>query len=318
MVRPHSANSLTGFHVFNDIPIFRKQFTPLRSSQYFNEYFINRYLSSIHPGLVAHIIKYSHDQYYIDYEPYVSADCHSYRANDYLSLITLIHRFSLSSSSELRLLANQPFTDIHSFSSLFLSRINSITILSHPLSHSISTHLTSLQNFHSQLISSLSGYDHCSNLVFSHADSGLHNCLLTPQGNLLLADLEYAGLDSPIKQCIDYLLHPKTQLYSDSFGSWFDYFTSEIIAREDLPHLHLISSLLALKWSLIMLNEFRPHIWDLRVHSDPSRASRKQEIFFNQYNKSLLYYKAARSLADGLSPVKLFGESDKNLLSHTY
>ena len=44
---------------------------------------------------------------------------------------------------------------------------------------------------------------------FNHADSGLHNSIFDNEGRLLLCDLEYAGLDSPIKQCIDYLLHPK-------------------------------------------------------------------------------------------------------------
>ena len=46
-------------------------------------------------------------------------------------------------------------------------------------------------------------------MVFSQADVGIHNSIVSKNNLFILVDMEYAGLDSPIKLHIDYLIHPK-------------------------------------------------------------------------------------------------------------
>lgn len=317
-IKRHSGNSHTNIINSGNTRFFRKTFSKTRSVQYFTEYLCNRYLSQLNPCFVAKIVEHDHKNHYINYILHQPSPISEDYAKKYLNLISAIHFSSLKETDSIKLLASQPLNDLMQFSRSFIGRINDFRGYDDETNSLIRNHLRSLKIYHLQLIESLDERYLYSKQVFSHADSGLHNCLTDHKGNIMLSDLEYAGLDSPVKQCMDYLLHPKTQAYAGSFVKWLDYFTERFIAKRDKKNMHIYSALLALKWSLIMLNEYQSNIWNLRLLSNPSRAERKKEILMAQYKKSLVYYVGAKRLADGHKPYELFRESERHLLSHPY
>lgn len=98
------------------------------------------------------------------------------------------------------------------------------------------------------------------------ADFGFHNSLRRSDGSLAFVDFEYFGWDDPVKLVADILLHPgwplpqpqrlrfraaATRLYGDDplFGA----------------RLQAYLPLFALRWVLILLNEFVPERWQRRV-----------------------------------------------------
>src|SRR5215510_9778686 len=100
------------------------------------------------------------------------------------------------------------------------------------------------------------------------ADFGFHNSLRRSDGSLAFVDFEYFGWDDPVKLVADILLHPgwplpqpqrvrfraaATRLYGDDplFGA----------------RLQAYLPLFALRWVLILLNEFVPTRWQRRVRA---------------------------------------------------
>jgi thiamine kinase-like enzyme len=316
--KQHSGNSSTRYIVIENTRIFRKIFAPYRAEFYFNEILANEFLYKLNTSLVAKILKKDDSNYSIDYVAYQEAKFTEENASQYLKKIASIHKAIRENNKKYQQMANEPFIVKSGFSVSFLSRIKKMKMSNNCMNSKVKEHIESIELLHLKLMTYLSGIKHSSSLVFSHADSGLHNCLITPKKRILIADLEYAGLDSPIKQCYDFILHPKTQTYSGFFPKWHQYFKEEVISQKDENHLKVYSSLFALKWSLIMLNEYINKIWELRVLSDPSRERRKGEILEAQYNKSILYSKAARQLIDGINPIKLFTKSERDFLSNPY
>ena len=73
----------------------------------------------------------------------------------------------------------------------------------------------------------------------------------------------------------------------------------------------------ALKWSLIVLNEFLPENWNFRINADPSRFKKRDIILENQIIKSELYLEQAKTY-DRVKPQLLFKESERFLLSKSY
>ena len=206
----HSGNSATSKVKRNGESIFRKEFDSSRSKFYFNEIFINYYLRGLDKKYAAKIIRKDDKKYCLEYEFHREAPTTSESARRYLRLMQKIRESSLTSKNKLQVYASQPFINVEEFSNSFLERVEGLVFMKKKESK-VWNHLISVRNFHLDLANKLSFAVPSTPVAFSHADSGLHNCLISTEGNIMLADLEYAGLDSPIKQYFDYLLHPKTQ-----------------------------------------------------------------------------------------------------------
>ncbi|MCA8924183.1 MAG: hypothetical protein KDD82_20405 [Planctomycetes bacterium] len=93
--------------------------------------------------------------------------------------------------------------------------------------------------------------------TLSPSDHGFHNALLTPTG-WVFVDFEYGGWDDPAKAISDGCLQPRVPL-----GSALErHFVQGMLARFAQPGLeervHRLFPCWALKWSLILLNEFSP------------------------------------------------------------
>jgi hypothetical protein len=98
------------------------------------------------------------------------------------------------------------------------------------------------------------------------SDFGFHNALRRADGTLGFVDFEYFGWDDPVKLTADVLHHPGTPLGSlqrDRFRS-----ASLAIYGADASfgaRLAALYPLFGLRWALIVLNEFLPDRWRLRV-----------------------------------------------------
>lgn len=95
--------------------------------------------------------------------------------------------------------------------------------------------------------------------TLSPSDFGLHNALAGSDGRLTFLDFEYFGRDDPAKLTADFLLHPAMTLSSSRRRRFLD---GAAKAFADCPgyagRLSLLLPLTALKWCVILLNEFLP------------------------------------------------------------
>ena len=95
-----------------------------------------------------------------------------------------------------------------------------------------------------------------SDRVLSPSDFGLHNCIKSPKG-LVFLDLEYFGWDDPAKLISDFVLHPAQETVGDAryrvAGRMVDLFGDRPGFADRLKAL---LPLFALKWCMIVLNEF--------------------------------------------------------------
>lgn len=98
------------------------------------------------------------------------------------------------------------------------------------------------------------------------SDFGFHNALRLVNGSLAFVDFEYFGWDDPVKLSADLLLHPATPLEL-SARLWLRKELGAVYA--DDPHfdarLEALFPLYAIRWTLILLNEYIPRNWRRRV-----------------------------------------------------
>ena len=95
--------------------------------------------------------------------------------------------------------------------------------------------------------------------TLSPSDFGFHNAIRRPDGEIAFVDFEYFGWDDPAKLISDFLLHPAMQL-SDVLKR--RYFEGTVAGFQEfgpvVRRLQNVYPLFALKWCMILLNEFLP------------------------------------------------------------
>jgi hypothetical protein len=99
------------------------------------------------------------------------------------------------------------------------------------------------------------------------SDFGFHNALRSADG-LVFLDFDYFGWDDPVKLVADFVLHPGMDL-SDASRRRFVGAARRIYGADGTfaPRLNLLFALFALRWCLILLNEFLPERWATRLHA---------------------------------------------------
>jgi len=105
--------------------------------------------------------------------------------------------------------------------------------------------------------------------TLSPSDLGFHNSLRRPGGHLAFLDFEYFGWDDPAKTLSDCLLHPMMRLLPErkrQLRAGFD----GIFGSDPGWHARVqaLYPLFALKWCMIMLNEFRTDQIERRKYVD--------------------------------------------------
>lgn len=108
--------------------------------------------------------------------------------------------------------------------------------------------------------------------TLSPSDLGFHNAVRAPDDRITFLDFEYFGWDDPTKTLSDALLHPRMELATEHrlrLAEGFD----RMFAAD--PHwrrrLDVLYPLFALKWCMILLNEFRPEQIARRRYVDRTR-----------------------------------------------
>ena len=95
--------------------------------------------------------------------------------------------------------------------------------------------------------------------TLSPSDFGFHNALLTASGDIAFVDFEYFGWDDPVKLTADFLLHPGFEM-DDRLKRRFAGAMKALFSDDESfgPRLGLLFPLFALRWTMILLNEFLP------------------------------------------------------------
>jgi len=101
--------------------------------------------------------------------------------------------------------------------------------------------------------------------TLSPSDFGFHNALRR-KGRLVFFDFEYFGWDDPVKLACDVALHPGIGLGTADRKEWVAG-TERIFGADPdfLARLDDCYPTYALKWCTILLNEFRPEVWERRA-----------------------------------------------------
>jgi hypothetical protein len=113
------------------------------------------------------------------------------------------------------------------------------------------------------------------------ADFGLHNTLRRTSGQLVFIDFDYFGWDDPVKLTSDFLLHPG-MLLSDKLKRQFAAAAAAVYQGDGgfRARFSLLYPLFALRWCLILLNEFLPERWASRrnagMEADWDAAKQRQ------------------------------------------
>jgi hypothetical protein len=124
------------------------------------------------------------------------------------------------------------------------------------------------------------------------SDFGFHNALRRPDGDLVFIDFDYFGWDDPVKLVSDFLLHPGMSL-RESLKRHFAEAIMDVYGTDPsfAARLRLLYPLFALRWCMILLNEFLPERWTDRVHagarSDWETAKRRQLDRASEWVQSL-------------------------------
>ena len=125
--------------------------------------------------------------------------------------------------------------------------------------------------------------------VLSPSDFGLHNAIVTPTGDLVFYDFEYFGWDDPVKLTADFCLHPAMSLDTDSQKYWSQQMKL-LFAHDSQFELRLnsLAPLYAVRWALIILNEFRSDKIKNRLHAQSTMQSDIRRKQIEQLEKAKL------------------------------
>jgi hypothetical protein len=98
--------------------------------------------------------------------------------------------------------------------------------------------------------------------TLSPSDYGFHNALRRPDGRLMFLDFEYFGWDDPAKMISDFLLHPAMALSTVHKRQFLESACADLDPSSGRLEARVLAvyPLWALKWILILLNEFVPEL----------------------------------------------------------
>ncbi len=133
--------------------------------------------------------------------------------------------------------------------------------------------------------------------TLSPSDFGFHNALRQQDGTLVFLDFEHFGWDDPAKMAADFLLHPhEAMAIGDNLKQRF---LAQLLARFDISsswleeRIRLVMPLYALKWSVILLNEFFPvHL--ARRHFAGNSSLQGEELLLTQLQKARAMLRCSR------------------------
>ena len=121
--------------------------------------------------------------------------------------------------------------------------------------------------------------------TLSPSDFGFHNAIRRPDGSLAFIDFEYFGWDDPVKLMSDFVLHQGMTLSDEQKLLWLEG-ALDIYGATCSARLAASAPLYGLIWCLIILNDFRPEIWQRRSLADASKQNIRPEILARQLERA--------------------------------
>lgn len=135
--------------------------------------------------------------------------------------------------------------------------------------------------------------------TLSPSDFGFHNAIRRPNGALAFIDFEYFGWDDPVKLMSDFVLHQGMSLSDEQKLSWLEG-ALEIYGATCSARLSASAPLYGLVWCLIILNDFRPEIWQRRSLADPTKKNVRPEILARQLERANVLLNKVSTSRSGL------------------
>ena len=121
--------------------------------------------------------------------------------------------------------------------------------------------------------------------TLSPSDFGFHNAIRRPDGSLAFSDFEYFGWDDPVKLMSDFNFHPGMSLSDEQKAFWLKR-ALKIYGEHLSERLKVCLPLYGMIWCLILLNDFRPEIWQRRLLADDSKRAIEQDTRNRQLAKA--------------------------------
>lgn len=121
--------------------------------------------------------------------------------------------------------------------------------------------------------------------TLSPSDFGFHNMIRKADDTLSFFDFEYFGWDDPVKLVSDFSFHPGMNLTAEDITFWIKG-AEEIYGDDIRERLAVSRPLYGLIWCLILLNDFRPEIWQRRIMADKSKVFSRTETLARQLQKA--------------------------------
>ena len=126
-------------------------------------------------------------------------------------------------------------------------------------------------------------------LILSPSDFGLHNALIDQDNKITFLDFDYFGWDDPVKLTSDFYWHPGMKLQENHKIFWLDSMISIFSVKDPHFEKRLESALpcYALRWILILLNEFLEKEQKRRKHARLTQVYNWEEVKKSQLIKAL-------------------------------
>ena len=132
--------------------------------------------------------------------------------------------------------------------------------------------------------------------TLSPSDFGFHNSIYRTDGTLCFLDLEYFGWDDPVKLIADFIWHPAMRLSTDQKILWLEKSFSIFYNSDEIQQRFFAAwPLYGLKWTMILLNEFRMDGWSKKIHVDDNVEQHREQKICLQINKANTVCKLIKS-----------------------
>jgi hypothetical protein len=138
--------------------------------------------------------------------------------------------------------------------------------------------------------------------TLSPSDFGFHNAIYVNNNKIIYIDFEYFGWDDPVKLTSDFIWHAGMDITNKAQHKWLEGMCGIFVDdKYFLDRFQAYHPLYGLRWSMILLNEFLPKVWEIRKHADRKKEKNHKSIKQIQLNKSKKYLLRVRRLIHELN-----------------
>ncbi|MBT5399455.1 aminoglycoside phosphotransferase family protein [bacterium] len=138
--------------------------------------------------------------------------------------------------------------------------------------------------------------------TLSPSDFGFHNAIYVNNNKIIYIDFEYFGWDDPVKLTSDFIWHAGMDITNKAQHKWLEGMCGIFVDdKYFLDRFQAYHPLYGLRWSMILLNEFLPEVWEIRKHANRKKEKNHKSIKQIQLNKSKKYLLKVKGLMHELN-----------------